>query len=626
MTLYQNNMAVLTKRFPALAGQIDAAGGGEVEAVATGRGDYVPVVIRGEKRIFVHSKFDPAKEAERFIGEIDPGAHDLFIVLGFGFGYHIEKLMSGAGPDSLVLVIERNPLMVRRALESRDLSRLVADERLVILLDPGEDAIAGALRGRSSRRTGIILHRGSYQADPEYYSSMQELARSFLSTKDVNIATLARFEKAWASNIARNITTFIGSPGAAVFYDRFRDVPAIVVAAGPSLTASIDFIRHNRDRAVIIAVDTAYRILRSRGIEPHFCLVVDPQVVNARYFEGSLPGSTVLIADPTVHPSVFRLFRGRVAVTGVAFQLMKWMERICGEKGEIAHGGSVSTNAYDFAKRLGASPVILTGQDLAFTGGYAHARGSYLDEQVHLRTGRLSTPEMFNRFQLTALPKIMVRGIRSAQVHTNQKMMIFLSWFEKRKDPDLVNATPDGALIPGVRHQGMDEIIGGLPVVDIFGRIDELYRSAGQDASLPDTARRLRDHVRSITAEIDSLLPLLGRAVGFSDTLVSLMNEKRGAEGMQGGQGKLDYVLKKLSEADRAVESKKHAKDMISVTIQRVIHTITEGYEIEESGDGAHNDAQVARRSRYLYRGLLEGAQFNGKILKKMTALLDRLC
>jgi hypothetical protein len=619
---FDANMALLRERFPELQARVAGApDDGSVEAVDTGRGERVPAVVRDGKRLFVHSKFDPRKEAGRFIGEIDPGEYDLFIVFGFGFGFHAEELMARMGKESLLLVIEKSPLMLRRALECRDLSGLLRDERFLLLLDPGEDEIAAALKGKSSRRSSLVLHRGSHQAEPAYYVNMQEIARSYLSTKEVNIATLAKFEKVWASNIARNIGAFVASPGANAFFDRFRDVPAIVVAAGPSLHAAMDFIRASRDRAVIVAVDTSYKILMARGIEPHFCIVVDPQMINARYFEGTGPSNTVLIADPTVHPSVFRLFRGRVAMTGVAFQLMKWIERLSGDRGEITHGGSVSTNAYDFAKRLGCSPVVLVGQDLAFTGGYAHARGSYLDDQVHLRTGRLYTPEMFNRFQLTALPKIFVKGIAGGKVHTNQKMMIFLSWFEKRRDVQLVNATRDGAYIPGVKHARPDEI--ALPAVpaDIAGRIDALYGGAATGAG-PEARARFTTVLGRIRGEIDSLVPVLEKAVGFSDSLLALMEEKK--RGAAGDRSKVDYLLKKLAETDRAVESKKEAKDMISFTVQRVLHTITEGYEIDEGDGHMGSEELVAKRSRYLYQGLLDGARFNGKILGKMAAILDR--
>ncbi|HPV39972.1 MAG TPA: DUF115 domain-containing protein [Spirochaetota bacterium] len=619
-----SNLAALKQRFPDLHARVaSAADDGSVEAVATKTDGHVPAVTKDGRRLFIHSKFDPVKEAERFIGEIDTAAFDLFIVFGFGFGYHLEELLKRMGDDSLVLVIEKSPLMLRKAMECRDLAPVLAGDRFLMLLEPSEEAIAEALRGKSSRRTSLILHRGSFQAEPDYYGNMQQVVRSYLSTKEVNIATLAKFEKVWASNIARNIGVYVGSPGANIFYDKFRDVPAIVVAAGPSLHRSLDFIGRNRDRAVIIAVDTSYRILMKAGIEPHFCIVVDPQVINARYFEGSRQSRTVLIADPTVHPSVFRLFPGRVAVTGVAFELMKWIERLSGEKGEVTHGGSVSTNAYDFARRLGASPVYLTGQDLAFTGGHAHARGSYLDEQVHLRTGRLYTAEMMNRFQLTALPKIFVKGIRGGTVHTNQKMMIFLSWFQKREDGNLVNATNDGALIPGVKHVPDADIVIPGAAAAIGGRIDDLYGTLSGAAG-GGVRERLEKKIGLIQGEIESLLPVLEKAVRYSEQLQGLMREKSGGRGAAGDQGKVDYLLKKLSETDHVVESRQEAKDMISFTIQRVVHTITEGYEIDEEDRVLGEEELVAKRSLYLYRGILDGARFNGRILKKMAAILGR--
>lgn len=623
MGQFERTMQVLKQRFPDVHGRVESAvDDGSVEAVETKLGGFVPAVTKEGRRLFIHSKFDPVKEAERFIGEIDTSAFDLFIVFGFGFGYHVKELLGKMAGDSLVLVIEKSPLMLKRALESGACDQLIGDQRCILLLDPDEELIAAALKGRSSRRTSLILHRGSYQAEPEYYGNMQNVARSYLSTKEVNIATLAKFERVWASNIARNIGVYINAPGANLFYGRFSGVPAIVVAAGPSLHRSLDFIRRNRDRAVVVAVDTSYRILMEHGIEPHFCIVVDPQVINARYFEGTLPARTVLIADPTVHPSVFRLYRGRVAMTGVAFELMKWIERLSGEKGEITHGGSVSTNAYDFARRLGADPVYLVGQDLAFTGGYAHARGSYLDEQVHLRTGRLYTPEMFNRFQLTALPKIFVKGIRSDTVHTNQKMMIFLSWFQKREDPRLVNATFDGALIHGVRHCRSEEIVLPEAAEALAERVDALYGSFAQGGSGRDVRERLMNRIGQIRGEIDALLPALERAVGFSENLLAIMADKRRGDGVD--QGKLEYLLKKLSEADRIVESKGGAKDMISFTIQRVVHTITEGYEIDEKDQDCSGEELVAKRSLYLYRGMLDGARFNGRLLMKMSQLLGR--
>ena len=42
----------------------------------------------------------------------------------------------------------------------------------------------------------------------------------------------------------------------------------------------------------------------------------------------------------------------------------------------------------------------------------------------------------------------------------------------------------------------------------------------------------------------------------------------------------MSFILKKLSESDKYIESMKKSKGLISFSIQRVIHTITEGYEL----------------------------------------------
>ncbi|MDY6933469.1 MAG: 6-hydroxymethylpterin diphosphokinase MptE-like protein [Spirochaetota bacterium] len=618
ISLYDANLSIIRETSPHLHTEIiNSRDSCQVNVVDSRDGNKVPELALDGRRVFIHSKFDPIKEAKRLVAEIDVDRFDLFIVFGFGFAYQIEELLQLINDDALILVIEKDLWMIRAALRHRDLTAILRDNRLKFLVDPDEEAISDALRGKSTYRVSFIAPRGAFQVDPEYYNNIRNIARSYLSTKEVNIATLSKFEKIWSANIARNIQAFYHYPGANIFYNQFKDVPAIIVGAGPSLYESLEFVQANAGRALIIAVDTSYKILKRYGIEPHFCITVDPQVVNARYFEGDEHKQTILIADPTVHPSVFRLFKGDIAITGMAFKMMKWIEDVAGERGELAYGGSVATNAYDFAKRIGASPIVLVGQDLAFTNGLAHARGSYLDEEIYLRTYRLYSIQMFNRYQLTALPKIYVDGIKGDRVHTNQKMMIFLSWFEKRGDDKIINATTNGAIIKGVRHIASDDICFNDAEDDIFYKINSIYNSSIITPPISDNIRmRLLEVCQEMLGELNSLLPILERAVSLSLELVSLikMNMR--------DQGKLDYILRKLSEVDKVVEKRDTLKDMISFTIQRVIHTITEGYKIDDKDDSLTDDELVAKRSNYLYTGLLEGSLYNKKIIHKMTALL----
>ncbi|HPS58242.1 MAG TPA: DUF115 domain-containing protein [Spirochaetota bacterium] len=612
-TVYKKNIDIITKTDTLLAAQISSAAVECIEVSVSKSGLPVPVAAASDgKPMMVHSRVDPVREAERFSAEADITGKDLVVILGFGFGYHCEAMVAVAGSGVNIIAVDCSPSMARAASENRDLSELFSAGNFFLLLKPDEESLARVLKGRSSKSVIFITHRGSYQLNRQYYENVLTMMKSFISTKDVNIATLARFEKTWCSNIARNIGTVAGAAGANLFFDKFKGMPAIVAAAGPSLTASLEFIKSNMDRCVVVAVDTSYKILADNGIIPHFCMSVDPQLINARYFEGSSATETVLVADPTVHPSVFRFFKGRRAVTGVAFDMMKWIEDISGRKGDLAHGGSVSTNAYDFARRLGASPVIMVGQDLAFTWGLAHAKGSYLDEQIHNKTFRFMNAQMTNRRQLTYLPPVFVAGSRGGLARTTQKMMIFKTWFENRNDPDLINATAAGVLLkgmPNVEHAGLK-----IPDSAVSPRniINEVLSSA-MNEPLTAVRKKLASRVNDMAREIDELIPVLEKALAQADELSAMIESGKD----KSDPGKVGYILSKLEDADTLIESGSRSKGMLSFAMQRVIHTITEGYD---TGTGTDN---AGARSVFLYSGMLEAAHFNAKLLAKMNIILS---
>ncbi len=624
-SFFKENISSLRKTNPSLADRLEASelpARGNIGVVNSKRNGAVPF-FRGEgsREVYLHSRVDPEREASRFVEGVDLANKTVVVICGFAFAYHCEKVVSFCSKETLIVIIERDRELLLQALHHRDLRDLLGAENVALLLEPSEDDLDIVFKGRSSRSLAILTHRGSAQIYGEYYGEVAGKVRSYVSTKDVNIATLAKFEKSWSGNLAGNIVQFMSAPGVNSFYDSFAGMSAIVVAAGPSLTWSLDFIRENGDSSIVIAVDTAFKILLNNGIVPHFCMAVDPQLINARYFEGiDDEVSTILVADPTVHPSLFRFFRGRRVLTGLAFELMKWLEDIAGPKGEISHGGSVSTNAVDFARRLGVDRIYMVGQDLSFTQGLAHCKGSYLDEQIHNRTFRLKNAEMFNRLQIHSLPGIFLPSIRGGVVRTNQKMTIFRDWFTKQGFENLVNLTHDGVLIEGVRHEDPHDFEGGVlpcngePRCDTPRElIDRLYNEALAQESGGDKPAKLQTHISAMMEELEQLDPVLERAIGFSQQLDEMLKRSGG----QPDQGKVNYIVKKLAETDKIVESMKKTKGMISFSIQRVIHTITEGYDMDD-------ETNSGERSVFMYRGLLQGVRHNRKVLGKMLSLAKR--
>jgi len=230
---------------------------------------------------------------------------------------------------------------------------------------------------------------------------------------------------------------------------------------------------------------------------------------------------------------------------------------------------------------------------------------------------RFYNPHMKNRFQLTYLPKIRVKGILSEEVYTNQKLMIFLNWFEKRNDPDLINATYDGAFIKGLKHISSREISFPERQDNIFNAMHSIYQTA--KAEMKNTngiMKSLHAKCTGMKKDLILLIKNLERAVILSADLLSIVKDNK-------KDSKLDYILNKLSETDKMLNSENTLKEMIGFTVQRVIHTITEGYEIDGNDNKSGKEELAAKRSHFLYKGILEGSVFNLRILDKMIKLLS---
>ena len=71
---------------------------------------------------------------------------------------------------------------------------------------------------------------------------------------------------------------------------------------------------------------------------------------------------------------------------------------------------------------------------------------------------------------------------------------------------------------------------------------------------------------------------------------------------------------------DEDVSSKKNLNEIIGLSIQRTILTITEGYDVNLSVEEKKNPhLSVAKKSILLYTGLYEGAKLIQTLLKKTS-------
>ncbi len=93
---------------------------------------------------------------------------------------------------------------------------------------------------------------------------------------------------------------------------REKDCPAFVVAAGPSIDQSIDVIRANKDKAVIISCGSGLRVLLEYGIKPDFHVEVENTFgqadISERVAEKYDVSGITFVGAATVNPRTANVF------------------------------------------------------------------------------------------------------------------------------------------------------------------------------------------------------------------------------------------------------------------------------------------------------------------------------
>ncbi len=133
---------------------------------------------------------------------------------------------------------------------------------------------------------------------------------------------------------------------------------AILAAAGPALQNQLEFIRLNKDRAVLIAVNSALKPLLNAGIEPDFVVINDTSVDSEPTLAG-LP-----------HLGKTRLVAHCLSTNGQsAFERTYFFGNFPGQpffkRESLLLHGSVITTAFALAEYMGCATAVLAGVQLA---------------------------------------------------------------------------------------------------------------------------------------------------------------------------------------------------------------------------------------------------------------------
>jgi hypothetical protein len=607
VSLREDNLAVLASLHPWAAASLSAAPPEPGRVYISPSAAGPPTAVLDGRR--VHSGHDPVREARRQVqGEV-PADATAVIALGFGLGYGVEAVRE-LRPGVPIIAIEPEAALFNAALGSRDLRPLLSDPRLRVHLDREPEGLAGLLEGLPLSRPCFLRLRPAIQARPAPYRAAEELVRSWLLRRDINVNTLKRFGRLWVRNLCRNVRAFADCAGVAGLSGLFDGLPGLVVAGGPSLDALGPRLRELRERAFVVAVNTPLAACMAWGAEPDFTVVVDPQYWASRYLDWAQARRCIYVAEPSTCPRLFRAVSSPVFLCSSLFPLGETLEAAIGEKGKLGAGGSVSTSAWDFARLLGARPLYAAGLDLGFPGLRTHCRGVFAEQSWLAAATRLDPLEGRSHRAITDIGLFGARAAGGGLVPTDRRMLLYKWWFEcqlaMRPEVDARTLSPDGVDIKGMRVSPVEEALG-LPRIrpEVDRRLERaraIHRDTARDARL---LQALADAVADIGSQMEALESLGTRGAALCGELEAAV--AAGADPRP--------LIAALDDVDARILSLP-ARGVAGFLLQSIIHEIT------GQGEAPADPREAVARSKAVYAEMAESTAWQKDLLRRAAEAL----
>ena len=405
-----------------------------------------------------------------------------FVVFGIGMGHTVRGLrMFTTAP---LVVFEPDPGILRSYFESgpNDLSEV----HVVCSLHELTQLWPRLSNGKQS--VTVVNTPGYRELFPEQAAQLREEVAQLVQRGGVNDATHRLRARIWIQDVLANIDLLREHPTFLALARKYTGVPAFIVGAGPSLGKNGKHLAEAAKKGIVFALNSSARALDSYGVEPQVLACMESIDVSHLFENVSYIDRVARAISVTAHPRSLRTGGGPLLpiFEGIPQQNVPLTE-LFGHNG-LSVSGSVSTLAFALAERLGCSPIVFVGQDLAYTDGKAYAPGTpYEESRVRLgNDGQTLEHDWCDTLKTThnqgenkmvdrqPLREVAAWGGQGTVMSTIGFSAV-RAWCESasvtlaknRPETRLVNATEGGARIAGFEELTLADLLATLPERDI---------------------------------------------------------------------------------------------------------------------------------------------------------------
>lgn len=402
-----------------------------IKVIQTKEGNYTLTI----NDVFLHSKYYPSKEAERFIENNIEKFKDKknVVIYGIGLGYHIKEMMSLVDEDCKVFAFDTDMEVIKKSEELGMLDELKKDKRIQLSYGYNSELFK-ELSKKMSLVEDIIIYKPSLRTLPPKYEDFINILNSYELAK----IAVERFGDIAKENYSVNLKYNHKSIKDFFHETNFCDKPIVIAAGGPSLEYNLSDLKKYRNNVYIFALGRTIDTLMKNGITPDIITIIDPQNIVYEQIKDYLELDIPLCFLSTACSMAIKNYKGPKYI------FFNDLDQNNKEKIIINTGKSVAVAALDIAVKSGSKQIVFVGQDLAFVNNKFHA-GDKLEEKDDLITNGIKK----------------VEGVDGKILNTTLGLLEFKKNIENiiynNSDMTFINCSK-GARIKGTVERGFEEL------------------------------------------------------------------------------------------------------------------------------------------------------------------------
>lgn len=548
-------------------------------------------IEKNNKWIYIGSKYNMKKEIEFFEKHIDNKNESdyIFIIFGFGAGEHI-KVLREKYKESTMKIFEPNEYIYDYAI---DLEFVHNDSKILIEKCDEKDImelhkINIDFLDEFDMTKMKIISFANYEKiyNKEYVYVLKEIENKCFDLK-VNRNTKILFNKRWFTTLNKNIPYMVNSVLFDNYKDAYKDKPAIIVSAGPSLDKNVDLLKGVEENFIIITGGRPLKGLVDKAIKPSLIVVLDPVDKNYEMMKGAIEETNIpLLFFEVTNEKVTTNHKGYKMFSTYAQFIEK---SLSSEMQGLASYGSVAHTSVSAAILLGCNPIIFIGQDFAYTNDRTHS--PYLENKHN-----------DNDFEeVKSNMDIYVEDVNGNKVRTSRVLNIYRLGMEKiiKANPQtkFINATEGGARICGTDEMTLKDVIK-IYSGSRIEKFKELKPKEEFKKNIIDELENTIDTLKEIQLKCE-------RATGYVKTL-----KKSKSYNLN------NKMLIKLDEIDIYIKSQINNFSMIESLLYPIIYSVLTDKSINKAKDEKEKKKKIIEQSENLYKYLITTINENLEIIE----------